>query len=57
MSKDLGLAVNSSHFNWESVTEPEKKGVTPFVAILDQVSTGLVIWLFLMSTVATAKHR
>lgn len=36
ISKDLGLAVNSSHFNWESVTEPEKKGVTPFVAILDQ---------------------
>ena len=25
ISKDLGLAVNSSHFNWESVTEPEKK--------------------------------
>ena len=36
ISKDLGLAVNSSHFNWESVTEPEKKGVTPFSAILDQ---------------------
>ena len=57
ISKDLGLAVNSSHFNWESVTEPEKKGVTPFVAILDQAKeAGLVIWLFLMSTVATAKH-
>ena len=27
ISKDLGLAVNSSHFNWESVTEPEKKAL------------------------------
>ncbi len=35
ISKDLGLAVNSSHFNWESVTEPEKKGVAPFSAISD----------------------
>jgi len=35
-SKDFGLAVNSSHFNWESVTNPEKKGVPPFVEIINK---------------------
>ena len=34
-SKDNGLAVNSSHFAWESVTAPDKKGVPPFAKILD----------------------
>lgn len=41
-AKDFGLAVNSSHFNWESVTNPKKEGVTPFEKILDQAKeTGL----------------
>ncbi len=33
-AKDNGLAVNSSHFAWESVTDPDKAGVTPFAEIL-----------------------
>jgi sugar phosphate isomerase/epimerase len=35
-SKDNGMEVNSAHFAWESVTEPEKAGTIPFVAILDK---------------------
>jgi sugar phosphate isomerase/epimerase len=35
-AKDFGLAVNSSHFAWESVTDPDKKGTIPFDKILDQ---------------------
>ena len=33
-AKDNGLKVNSSHFAWESVTAPDKEGVTPFEEIL-----------------------
>ncbi|MEM1083079.1 MAG: sugar phosphate isomerase/epimerase [Verrucomicrobiota bacterium] len=33
-AKANGLAANSSHFAWESVTDPEKKGVKPFDEIL-----------------------
>jgi sugar phosphate isomerase/epimerase len=35
-SKDNGMAVNSSHFAWESVTDPSKKGTIPFAKILDE---------------------
>lgn len=35
-AKDHGMAVNSSHFDWESVTNPSKKGTTPFGKILDE---------------------
>ena len=35
-AKDNGLAVNSSHFAWESVTQPDKEGVKPFAEILEQ---------------------
>jgi sugar phosphate isomerase/epimerase len=35
IAKDLGLAVHSSHFDWESVTNPDKEGVTPFPKILE----------------------
>lgn len=35
-AKDNGLAVNSSHFAWESVTDPEKKGVPKFTDILEK---------------------
>jgi sugar phosphate isomerase/epimerase len=33
-AKANGLAVHSAHFEWESVTNPEKEGVTPFADIL-----------------------
>lgn len=35
-AKDNGLAVNSSHFAWESVTQPEKEGVPAFSDILQK---------------------
>lgn len=35
-AKDNGMAANSSHFAWESVTDPEKAGVTPFAEILQK---------------------
>ena len=34
--KDFGLAVNSSHFDWESVTDPDKEGTLSFDKILDE---------------------
>jgi len=36
VSKDLGMAANSSHFAWESVTDPDKAGVAPFAEILQR---------------------
>lgn len=35
VSRDLGLAVNSSHFAWEAVTDPDKEGVPAFAGILE----------------------
>jgi len=35
-AKDNGMAVNSSHFAWESVTDPGKSGTIPFNTILDK---------------------
>lgn len=35
-SKDNGMEVNSSHFAWESVTDPSKKGTVPFEEILEK---------------------
>jgi sugar phosphate isomerase/epimerase len=35
-AKENGMAVNSSHFGWDSVTDPDKPGVPPFVEILDK---------------------
>ena len=35
-SKDNGMKVNSSHFAWESVTNPNKDGVIPFNDILQK---------------------
>lgn len=41
-AKDHGLAVNSSHFEWESVTNPGKEGVPAFAKILtDAKGAGL----------------
>jgi len=36
IARDLGLQVHSSHFAWESVTEPDKPGVPAFDGILEQ---------------------
>lgn len=38
VSKDSGLAVHSSHFAWESVTDPGKQGVLPFAEILEKAA-------------------
>jgi sugar phosphate isomerase/epimerase len=35
-AKDNGMAVNSAHFAWESVTDPAKSGTIPFDTILDK---------------------
>lgn len=35
-AKDNGMAVNSTHFAWESVTQPDKEGVPEFSSILEQ---------------------
>lgn len=37
-AKECGLAVNSSHFAWESVTDPDKEGVAPFEEILEKAN-------------------
>ena len=37
-AKDNGLAVHSSHFNWDSVVNPDDKGVMPFKQILDSAN-------------------
>ena len=37
-AKDNGMAVNSTHFAWESVTNPTKKGVPSFESILEGAS-------------------
>jgi sugar phosphate isomerase/epimerase len=36
VAKDLGMAANSSHFAWESVTDPDKAGVAPFAEVLQK---------------------
>lgn len=38
VAKDNGLAVNSSHFAWESVTDPKKEGVPAFGEILEKAN-------------------
>jgi sugar phosphate isomerase/epimerase len=38
-AKDNGLNVRSSHFAWEAVTNPEKKGVPAFADILEKAKT------------------
>ena len=35
-ARDNGLAINSSHFAWDSVVNPDDDGVPPFAKILDQ---------------------
>ena len=36
VARDNGMEANSSHFAWESVTNPDKEGVPPFARILEQ---------------------
>ena len=35
-AKDCGLELHSSHFQWDSVVNPDKEGVKPFESILDK---------------------
>lgn len=37
-ARENGLAINSSHFAWDSVVNPDDKGVAPFAEILEQAS-------------------
>ena len=34
-AKDLGMKVNSSHFTWDSLLNPQKKGMRPFDEVLE----------------------
>lgn len=34
-AKDNGLAINSTHFDWDSVVNPNDKGVRPFAEVLE----------------------
>lgn len=38
-AKANGMAVHSTHFAWESVTNPDKEGVKPFAEILEKART------------------
>jgi sugar phosphate isomerase/epimerase len=41
-AKDFGLAINSTHFAWDSVVNPDDEGVAPFAEILQKaVDAGL----------------
>ena len=37
-AKENGLAVNSTHFDWDSVVNPDDKGVRPFAEVLDKAN-------------------
>ncbi|EMI21859.1 Xylose isomerase domain-containing protein TIM barrel [Rhodopirellula maiorica SM1] len=37
-ARDNGLAIHSSHFEWDSVVNPDDKGVPPFAKILEQAN-------------------
>lgn len=37
-ARENGLAINSTHFNWDSVVNPDDKGVQPFGEVLDKAS-------------------
>lgn len=56
IARDLGLGVNSSHFAWQSVTEPEKEGIPPFAKILDQAHTAGLSHLVIPYLDATARQ-
>lgn len=35
-ARENGLAINSTHFDWDSVVNPDQKGVRPFGEVLDE---------------------
>lgn len=37
-AKENGLAINSTHFDWDSVVNPDDKGVRPFGEVLDKAN-------------------
>ena len=37
-ARENGLAVNSTHFDWDSVINPDQKGVRPFSEVLDKAN-------------------
>jgi len=37
-ARENGLEVNSTHFDWDSVVNPDDKGVRPFGEVLDQAN-------------------
>ena len=37
-ARDNGMAVNSTHFEWDSVVNPDDKGVMPFAEILERAN-------------------
>ncbi len=37
-ARDNGLAINSTHFDWDSVVNPDQKGVRPFAEVLDSAN-------------------
>lgn len=37
-AKDNGLAINSTHFDWDSVVNPNDEGVRPFAEVLEQAN-------------------
>ncbi|MEP3479439.1 MAG: sugar phosphate isomerase/epimerase [Fuerstiella sp.] len=37
-AKDNGLAINSTHFDWDSVVNPDDEGVRPFAEVLEQAN-------------------
>ena len=37
-AKDAGLALHSSHFAWESVTDPKDEGLSDFKRILEKAA-------------------
>lgn len=37
-ARENGLAINSTHFDWDSVINPDEKGVRPFSEVLDSAN-------------------
>jgi len=37
-ARENGLAINSTHFDWDSVVNPDQKGVRPFSEVLDKAN-------------------
>ena len=44
-ARDNGLAINSTHFDWDSVVNPDPKGVRPFSKVLDKANDAGIKYL------------